>query len=40
MRTDIKKMMKYNYKSAKFALWFIQGVTLVLITNIVIQGGM
>ena len=39
MQEYVKKELEADYQM-KFTLWFIQGVTLVLVTHIVLQGGM
>ena len=39
MQEYVKKELEADYQM-KFTLWFIQGVTLVLVTHIVINGGM
>ena len=39
MQEYIKKELETIYQM-KFTLWFIQGVTIVLVTQIIIQGGM
>ena len=39
MQEYVKKELEADYQM-KFTLWFIQGVTLVLVTHIVIHGGM
>ena len=39
MQEYVKKELEAD-DQMKFTLWFIQGVTLVLVTHIVINGGM
>ena len=39
MQEYVKKELEADYQM-KFTLWFIQGVTLVLVTHIVIHAGM
>ena len=39
MQEYVKKELEADYQM-KFTLWFIQGVTLVLVTHILINGGM
>ena len=39
MQEYVNKELEADYQM-KFTLWFIQGVTLVLVTHIVIHGGM
>ena len=39
MQEYVKKELEADYQM-KFTLWFIQGVTIVLVTHIIIQGGM
>ena len=39
MQEFVNKELIADYQM-KFTLWFIQGVTIVLVTHIIIQGGM